>query len=246
MSVPDSARLAVRQRPPGPPVMYQTWSELLFLHWSFEPDLIQASLPEGLTVDTHGGRAWAGVVPFFMRNVRPRGLPAVPWLSHFLELNLRTYAVNADGVPGVWFYSLDCNRWPAVKVARGVFRLPYEHAEMSATLDSGRVRYRSVRRGETTPQRFEWRPRGETRTAEPGSLEFFLLERYALFAPAGEGRFRVGRVHHPPYEFSGADAPVWDAGLFALAGLPTPEGPPDHTAVCRGVDVEIFPLGPPA
>ena len=33
------------------------------------------------------------------------------------------------GVPGVWFYSLDTNRWIACKIGRKVFQLPYFWAE---------------------------------------------------------------------------------------------------------------------
>jgi hypothetical protein len=78
---------------------------------------IQATLPEGLFVDTFGGTAYLGIVPFFMRNIRPRCLPAVPGISNFMELNLRTCVFDRSGVPGVWFYSLDANQWLAVRIA---------------------------------------------------------------------------------------------------------------------------------
>ena len=66
-SIPQlEARLAPRQRPARSPVGYQRWNELLFLHWDFEPATVQASLPPGLYVDTFEGRAYVGVVPFFM------------------------------------------------------------------------------------------------------------------------------------------------------------------------------------
>ncbi len=92
--------------------MYHSWQDLLFLHWTFKPDLIQQLLPPGLHVDTFDGHAWLGVVPFFMRNIRPWWCPAIPGLSHFQELNLRTYVVDEQGTPGVWFLSLDADwRW---------------------------------------------------------------------------------------------------------------------------------------
>ena len=223
--------------------MRQRWEDLLFLHWASDPAAVQASLPEGLRVDTFEGRAWVAVVPFFMRGVRPVGLPAVPGVSDFLELNLRTYAVDADGVPGVWFYSLDADQWLAVKVARTLFRLPYEHAAMSAEREGGGVRYDSLRRGQAEPLRYAWRPRGEERAAEPRTLEFFLLERYVLFSPTRtRGVSRRGRVHHEPYRFADADVTEFDPRLFALNGLAVPAGPPDHVACCAGVDVEVFPL----
>ena len=107
-------RLAARERPQGFPVMRQRWSGLLFLHWPVEISLIQKRLPPGLHVDTFDGQAWLGVVPFFMQRVRPIGLPPVPWLSWFLELNVRTYVHDDAGNPGVWFFSLDCDQPVAV------------------------------------------------------------------------------------------------------------------------------------
>ena len=146
---PDEAqRLAACVRPAGGVVMYQQWCDLLFLHWEYSAAAIQATLPEGLFVDTFGGRAYLGVVPFFMRNIRPRFLPAVPGISDFMELNLRTSVYDRAGVPGVWFYSLDANQWLAVKIARRFFWLPYEHAVMKSNrLGGGRIRYESLRTG---------------------------------------------------------------------------------------------------
>ena len=110
--------------------MRQRWAGLLVLHWPIEISLIQDRLPPGLHVDTFNGQAWIGVVPFFMQRVRPTGLPPVPWLSWFLELNVRTYVHDDAGNPGVWFFSLDCNQPVAVEIARRAFHLPYQHAAM--------------------------------------------------------------------------------------------------------------------
>jgi uncharacterized protein len=111
--------------------MYQQWRDLLFLHWEYSTATIQATLPDGLYVDTFDGKAYLGVVPFFMRNIRPRYLPTVPGISNFMELNLRTYVHDREGVPGVWFYSLDANQHLAVKIARRFFHLPYVFAHMN-------------------------------------------------------------------------------------------------------------------
>ncbi len=123
-------RLLLRERPAAPVVMHQRWRALLFAHWRIDPDAIQKTLPVGLHVDTCDGSAWLGVVPFFMDAVRPAFLPALPWLSWFQELNVRTYVHDEKGVPGVWFYSLDCNQPLAVAIARTLFHLNYRHAAM--------------------------------------------------------------------------------------------------------------------
>lgn len=245
MSVPTEAqRLAERIRPAGRTVMYQRWAELLFLHWSWDPAAIQRTLPPGLTADTFGGRAWLGLVPFFMQRVRPRFCPAVPGWSDFLELNVRTYVHDAAGRPGVWFYSLDCNRWLAVKIARGWFHLRYEHAQMRARrLADGGVEYAAERRGDDHESRFHYRGEGEARPAAAGSLEFFLAERYRLYAhdPHREELW-TGRVAHPPYAIMPVQVPSWDDRMLTLAGF-DPEGrPPEHRCAARPVTVEIFPL----
>ena len=41
-------------------------------------------------------------------------MPAVPWLSAFPELNVRTYVSPRDGKRGVYFFSLDAARLLAV------------------------------------------------------------------------------------------------------------------------------------
>src|SRR5437763_5271452 len=128
-----AARLAAREpNARRPQVIYQRWESLLFLHWRLPAARIQATLPQELTVDTFNGDAFIGVVPFFMRNVRPVGLPTMPWISDFQELNVRTYVFDPNGTPGVWFYSLDCNQPLAVIAARALTGLEYRNAEMSA------------------------------------------------------------------------------------------------------------------
>jgi uncharacterized protein len=241
-------RLAERNRPEGRFVMQQQWAHLLFLHWSWDPALIQRTLPPGLTVDTYDGKAWVGLVPFFMRNVRPAGCPAVPGISNFLELNVRTYVHDAAGRPGVWFYSLDCNQWLAVKVARTFFHLPYEHATMSARIspEDGAVDYRAQRQevsASAGSSRFHYRLAGPTAELEPGTLEFFLLERYRLFAfQRSKSRIWSGRVAHRPYRFGPAVLSAWDDTMMRLTGLDPLGRPPDHTGMAQAVDVDIFPL----
>ncbi len=109
--------------PKSPWVMRMIWSELLFAHWPIQPDAVARLLPDGLTLDTRDGQAWIGVVPFLMSSVAPRCCPAVPGLSRFLELNVRTYVIR-DGKPGVWFFSLDAENPIAVRLARATFNLP--------------------------------------------------------------------------------------------------------------------------
>jgi uncharacterized protein YqjF (DUF2071 family) len=227
--------------------MRQRWAELLFLHWAWDPAAVQRTLPPGLTVDTFDGRAWLGVVPFFMRAVRPAGLPAVPGVSDFLELNVRTYVYDAQGRPGVWFYSLDANRWLAVEVARRWFHLPYEHAAMAAerVAATGEMDYAAQRCGQEHESRFLYGAASAAGEVAADTREFFLVERYRLFAhDARRGRLLTGRVAHAPYRVAEASVPVWDDGPLRLAGFEAEGRAPDHRCVAEAVDVEVFPLEP--
>lgn len=239
-------RLAARHRPCQRLAMRHSWRELLFLHWRIDPETIQRTLPDGLTVDTFEGRAWIGLVPFFMRNVRPWWSPSLPGLSNFQELNCRTYAVDEHGVPGVWFYSLDANSRLTVWGARRYYHLPYHLARMSFAWDRtcGRVDFRSWRCGipSQCASRFVYEPIGPASPGAPGSLEFFLTERYVLFARGPDGRLYRGHVHHSPYQISPVTVEVFDETLLELNGFRRTGRPPDHAVVSRGVDVDIFRL----
>ena len=81
----------------------------------------------------------------------------------------------------------------------------------------------------------------EIGTAKEGTLEFFLVERYVLFAydAAGEQLYS-GRVYHSPYSLGNVDVLEYSHGVAEFAGFYCPEHPLDHTMLSRGVDVEIF------
>lgn len=245
----NTQRLAAREAPAGQRQwMHQTWRDLLFLHWRFDAGLIQRTLPPGLAVDTFDGSAWVGIVPFRMCHVRPVGCPPVPGISDFLELNVRTYVYDAAGRPGVWFYSLDANCWPAVLGARWSYHLPYHWARMTFRRDpqNGRIHYASRRRAapETSATELIYARRGiAVASHDPASLPYFLLERYFLFA-FRSGRLFTGQVAHHPYEVSGAEVPRWDTRMLALNDLPMPTRDPDHAAFSTGVSVRVFGLQP--
>ncbi len=137
----DIDRLSIRTRPRGWPVMRQWWGKLLFMHWRIPAALLRPLIPARLSIDTFDGSAWIALVPFTMWGVRPSFAPPVPHLSAFHELNVRTY-VHLDGVPGVWFMSLEANRRLAVRGARTIFHLPYFDARMS--LSRARARPSSI------------------------------------------------------------------------------------------------------
>lgn len=229
-----------RPDPRRRPVMHQRWENLLFLHWTVDRETIERTLPPGLHVDTFAGAGWLGIVPFAMRAVRPAGLPSIGRISNFLELNVRTYVHDDAGVPGVWFYSLDCNQPLAVLVARTLFRLPYHNASMRADFGET-IEYRSKRSGTTEEACYEWQPHGATREAVTGTLEFFLLERYHLYAARGSRLYR-GTVAHTPYKFRDAKVAKFSTSPAELAGFSPLSPQPQHICHSDALDVRIFGL----
>lgn len=244
MSIPTpEGRLAVRDYPKDLwAIMDQKWRNLLFQHWEYDAVAIQSTLPPGLFVDTYDGKAYIGITPFSMEGVKPKFFPSIPGLSNFLELNVRTYVYNEKGIPGVWFYSLDANRQIAVQMASQFFFLPYRYAEMESAADADdQITYKCTPQGTVAKVEIVYSGKGPTFLAEPGSLEFFLVERYVLFANR-EGSIATGRIHHTPYALSFPDVKKWDSQLFEIDGLVNPKRPPDHLLFSPGVDVEIFRL----
>ena len=220
--------------------MVQRWEHLAFLHWRYDPHIVQASLPKGLLVDTFNGEAWVGLVPLFMRNVRPHFVPPIRYVSSFLELNLRTYVYDELGRPGVYFYSLACNQPLVVAAARRLLGLNYEQAEMSGNVIDGRVTFSSRRKNQTIADTFVYRATpGSSAEAQEGSFEFFAIERYRLFAAPTAGLSSI-QVHHAPYRLMSVTVPVWGEQALRLAGLPPPNRFPDHVCAAEPVDLEVF------
>ena len=124
--------------------MHQNWGKLLFMHWAIDAELLRPLIPSQLSIDTFDGHAWIGVVPFTMWGIRASFLPAIPGTSAFHELNVRTY-VHFNGVPGVWFFSLDAANSLAVWGARTFYHLPYFNAEMSLEQEGKTINYSSKR-----------------------------------------------------------------------------------------------------
>ena len=152
---------------------------------------------------------------------------------------------ESSGTPGVWFYSLDANRWPAVRVARRFFHLPYFDARMRARIDREdlTVDYSSHRVGIPEELASVLRYRGAAPLEPPAfdSLEYFLVERYVLFSfDHARQVLYSGRVHHAPYPLQNAEVEQFSTSVIEMAGLFVPDRQPDHAIFSRGVDVDVF------
>ena len=229
--------------------MGQTWEDLLFAHWRVPEGDLRAHVPDSLVLDTFEGDAWLGITPFRLTGLRGRGMLPLPKLSSFLELNVRTY-VTRDDRPGIWFFSLDAESPLAVEAARRGYKLPYFRARMSAAARFGGIEYSSSRRDEPSkPRVFEGRYRGDGQIfePEPGSLEWFLTERYCLYALDDDGTSLRAEIHHPPWPLQVAEAEI-DLNTMPPEGIELGDEPP-LVHFSRRQDVVIWapePLRPAA
>ncbi len=243
-------RISPTHRPRQMAVMRQNWRDLLFLHWPVPPESLRPLIPPQLELDLFEGTAFVGLVPFTMTGVRPVGFPPVMGLSSFHETNVRTYVHYQGRDPGVWFFSLDAANSIAVTLARRLFHLPYHYARMfldrePAEPDDGLATtvYAGVRHWPAPlPASYAVRatPTGSIQPALPATLEYFLVERYILYA-VDDFRLYHGYVHHTPYPIQPARVDALDETLLAANGIARPRSTPlSHFA--SGVNVEVFAL----
>ena len=221
------------------PVMYHQWNRITFLHWRYPPAVVQALLPSRLTAETIGGSAWIGLTPFLMEGVRGPGLPTVPWLSRFGEINVRTYVRDDRGRRGIWFLSLDAALLPAVLAARAGYWLPYFWSDVTVQVTGERIGYRCRRRWPDGGARCDAEVRIGPPLAEPerDELAHFLTARYRLFTLIA-GRLAAAEAEHPDWPLHQATVLALDQDLLPRAGLPPTPGEPLAYA-SPGVPVRI-------
>jgi uncharacterized protein YqjF (DUF2071 family) len=238
-------RLAPTRRPEGAPAGYQKWRDLLFVHWEVPKAALRPLVPAALGIDTHEGKAYVGVVAFTMHDVRPsRFLPPLAGASGFGEVNVRTYVHHDGRDPGVWFLSLDAHSVLAVLGARAFFHLPYYHARIETRRQGDTIAYSADRHwAGDGPAGLDTRYEVgfETGASEPGSLQHFLVERYALYAMTPRGVLLQARVHHAPYRVRQARVLEMSESLVRAGGLERSEQRASELW-SEGVDVEVFGL----
>ena len=224
--------------------LYQNWIHLTFMHWEVDAVKLEPYLPEGVEVDFFEGRAYVGVIPFTMEKVRPRMLPWVPFVSTFGEFNIRTYVVK-DGIPGVLFLTLDAQSRITCFHAPRSYGLPYRHAKaVVKVVDDRTYSWNSVRSNGGESLIGTARSSGEVLQAKPGSLEYFLFERYSLYT-SHKGRAHRAYTHHLPWNFTVAEAQVEVNSLLESYNLGI-EDPlaPEHIHMSSGVEVSTWSVNP--
>lgn len=216
-------------------VMKQGWYDLAYIHYRYSVEEVARILPAGLEVDVCDGSAWVGLIPFSMRGIGVPGLPAVPYLGSFPEVNVRTY-VRRNGVPGVWFCSLDINRLLPTIVARTTYTLPYcfgrasnkrvgdelhTKVERRWPRSSSASNARETTRDASKPHTNIRLKIGE-RIAAPSPLEVFLSARWGLYTTTRGGSLRYAPISHEPWRLQRAEIILLDDSLLDAAGFAAP------------------------
>lgn len=181
--------------------MKQVWQEVLFAHWPVSEASLSPYIPAGLELQHWDGTPWISVVPFVMDPLLVRGLPRLPWVHRFLELNIRTY-VTQNSKPGVLFLNMDASSRLAASTARTFAYLPYKYAEMSLHREREGLHYNSRRPARDGTAIFDgvYSPTSAAmKYAQPGTLLYWLTERYCLYAVNPRGQLYIGDIHHFPW-----------------------------------------------
>lgn len=224
-------------------VMKQGWYDLAYIHFRYSVEEVARILPDGLEVDVCDGSAWVGLIPFSMRGIGVPGLPAVPYLGSFAEINVRTY-VRRNGVPGVWFCSLDINRLLPTIVARTTYTLPYCFGRASNKRVGDELHTKVERRWPRTDSAAKTKIHlkiGE-RIVSPSPLEVFLSARWGLYTTTRGGSLRYAPISHEPWRLHRAEVIALDDSLIEAAGFASPtvaaNGEP-HVMFSSGLPVRV-------
>jgi uncharacterized protein YqjF (DUF2071 family) len=204
------------------PVLRMRWCRLAFVHWPFEPAAVQRLLPSGLLVEEHEGRAWVGVAPFMMTDVRPAGVPAAPRLATLRETNLRTYVRGPDGRDGLWFLSVLASSARVSRMARAGTGAPYHLGDLSVTEHGGVLSYAGSRRGGEPSYRLCIRP-GDP--IDPTDFDVWLTTRWRVYTRRCGMLLRTP-VRHEPWPLCTASIEELAQTMTTAAGLPQPAAGP--------------------
>jgi hypothetical protein len=189
--------------------------DVLFAHWSVDPDRLAPVVPDALEVASHDGSAWLSALAHEV-TVRAGGLALS---GPFPQLNVRTYVAH-DGDPGVYFLGLLTGSRPGGLVGERLFDLPIAHGAVGLDRRGRTLSFRSQGRAGDRALRFDARyerAEGASRPA-PGSLSSFLVERNRYFAVGADG-LAVGEIEREPWALAPTEATVRACALPVTGSL---------------------------
>jgi uncharacterized protein YqjF (DUF2071 family) len=213
------------------------WSHILFTHWTAGAAEIEPRIPGGVELDLWRGKA---VISLVGLRVAGPGPGPLKHLLRYRQVNVRTYVTGRAG-PGIFLL----DSWVDNRVAAAGGRLsaqPYRYdPELDVLAEDGSLRL--VAPGTDLVGSFD--AGAEPHETRPGTLTWFCLDRFHLYARSLLGSFAV-RVKHEPWkirevDLSGREAPSFRA-LADVAGPVTIVG----AQMAEPLDVAISGLEPAA
>ena len=202
--------------PDKPWKQYQQWHENLLMHWKVQSSALANFLPEGLTIDTFDGQAWVSIIAFSVKKLRPRFLPSIPAVSNFHEVNFRTYVIR-DGIPGIYFLSIEAGKLLPTLLARILIGLPYIKSDISRTVET--YCSKNISKNLELEATYALREPLESSSA----LDYWITERHALFQENGDKLYRLD-IHHKPWPLQHMDINARFSG-YPLIGHPVASSP---------------------
>ena len=225
--------------PERPHSLDQEWKILTFMHWEVDPLKLAKFIPDGLDIDLYEGKAYVGVIPFMMTNVRPRIAFSVPGISTFPEINIRTY-VTRDGKSGVLFLTLEAQSLITCSYAPRAYGLPYKYSLSKVSASEGEYSWATRRRDGSYELVGECRWDRQTDYAGSGTLEEFLFERYCLYT-VHRGNLCIAYTQHEPWKFGPGSVQIKSNSLTKEFDLGIDDlYRPDMVHVSEGVYVKTW------
>lgn len=232
-------RLAPRERPDRTALAEETWRDLVFLHWAVPTREVRRLLPAGLEPDLFRGIAYVGVSILEAARARPAFMPVRVGLK-FHQITVRTYVTSGGENPGVYVLSLDSSSRLFPGLVRALASVNAFHASVRREARGATRGIEIVRDGGAAGLRARWRPGRRLGELLPGTLGFFLLERYMLYFESAGILFRM-RVHHAPYRIQNARVEEIDESLVSAANVQATAHRPRHAYLAEPVEAELFP-----
>lgn len=198
--------------------MKQTWQDILFAHYPIEQKLLRPLVPDTLQLDLYNGLGWIGVVSLYVKNNRLRGLPKVPGIDQFPQLNVRTY-VTLNGKPGVYFLSIDAPNILAVMLAKTFYRLPFYNADILIRYAHSEVHFKSIRRKSDIQYNCSYYAASEFFLPKTGSFDEWIAERYSLYSLGKSGQIFRCDILHEPWSLKHAEAEFGNNTLLSNQGI---------------------------
>ena len=223
------------------PLLLQKWETLSFMHWSVDKKIISKYIPNGLTLDLYENGAYIGLIPFMMKNVRPRWGFSVPFISNFPEFNIRTY-VKKGNKRGVFFLTLDAQSIITRIYASNFFHLPYRYSRGYVIRKNGSFLWSSNRLYKGFELEGSCEGYGEFEYAEKDSLEEFFFERYYLYI-SSNNQIKSGRIKHHKWKIKKAKPRITKNAFLDSYSLGIKQIlNPEFCHISDDVEVEAWPL----